>query len=117
MDQESDLQIKAYLKTLSPLDLYQLGIIGNIDLISMNEIIENIIGTYEHTKTLENIIQKDFKIEGVLLPKDPATQSIIIKDYSEKYAALSHALNSQYILKSIREKYASQQSQESKQSI
>lgn len=68
-------EIRNFLKTLSVVDIadstYLFGI--DFDKAPIDDILERIIVLCNNVITLQDIIRKDFKEEGVLLPQSPET--------------------------------------------
>ena len=88
--------IRNHFKTFTVEDIansvYFYGI--DFDTVPMETLMKNLDGLYHEVKTLNGMIERDFKpLNGELLPKDPAIQSGIIQDYYRKESALLKALS------------------------
>ncbi len=94
MDRES--KIREYLKTLDYVDIANSTFLFGVDFDndSIDQIMKSISALYMNVMSLKDLIDRDFKpVGGELLPKDPETQSIIIRDYNAKESALYKVLN------------------------
>lgn len=102
----NECEIRNFLKTLTVEDIanstYLFGI--DFDKATIEDILECIIVLYNNVQTLHDIIRKDFKEDGVLLPQSPETQAVIIADYECKGSVLLKLLNNSSIKDAISKK-------------
>ena len=98
--------IRKHLKTLTAKDIADSTYLFGIDFD--NDSIENIFGAlnslYEEVISLHKMINRNFTPEDdikVMLPKDPASQTLVIQNYYAKENALLKALNNDIIYKNF----------------
>lgn len=98
----TEQNIRNYLKTFTVEDIansvYLFGI--NFDTAPIDYIMQSLSSLYEEVRVLKDMVDRDFNQkdgELVRLPKDRASQEVVIRDYYRKESALLKALSNEDI--------------------
>ena len=98
----TEQNIRNYLKTFTVEDIansvYLFGI--DFDTAPIDDIMQSLSSLYKEVMGLKDMVDRDFNQkdgELVLLPKDRASQEVVIRDYSRKESALLKALSNEDI--------------------
>lgn len=107
-------QIREHFKTFTPIDIadatHLFGI--NFDTDSIESILDSVIALYREVKNLRDLIGSNFmedSEEKVLVPKDKATQDIVIENCYRKQVVLNKALSNEYVLKMVKARIKEQE--------
>ena len=90
---DSEIEMRTSLQEMSDLDLYNLGLDRQFILEGkVSDIVSRLYDRYKHLKTLERIIDNNFEIEGVHLPKSAEVKQNIAIDATEKVFSMIKAM-------------------------
>lgn len=102
-------KIRTFLKTLTVMDIANSVYLYGIDFetCEISEVVNSIYSLFCEVKTLERMVENDFKSEDhgkALLPSSKETKSVVIQDYSRKCSALNKILNCPELLEMFRDR-------------